>query len=503
MKRNRLLALALLGLAAIAFAPLATWDPRSRAYDPVVGWFFATSDSSPQLIFAIVAGLLLARRQELRAALGAGRAPVLAAACFAPALALHGWAQWVDAPDLLVVAFGLGALGAGLLLGGRPLARLLAAPLAILVFALPLPGALHNLVVYPYQLHTAAFVDVVLRAVGYTVTLQGDLLTVGPRKFEVIETCSGLRSALTLGLLASAWVTWFRCRPVHGALLLASSLPIAFVTNGIRVIVLVLDPRPEVQESHAAQGIVMFVVGTGLLSLVDRLLLRLRRKGSDGPAPAAAVLAAPSSAPLLALGGLLALLASASLALPALRPDAAVQKHRLSLPAKLSGWKVDRGPETGHFLGAVYFAHRSHRVYRWPRTRQQVTAFLGLDAHRLRSRSLLSEKNMVPGHGWEVVERGERWLLPGPVRMERVVAERFGRKELVLFAYEGTRGVGGEVLRSALGLDQPGSPWRRTAPSRFLRLSTAIPPGPGGLAEAEALLRGFHARLPARVRTGR
>ncbi|MEN8160686.1 MAG: exosortase/archaeosortase family protein [Myxococcota bacterium] len=368
------------------------------------------------------------------------------------------------------------------------------------MFALPLPGALHNLVVYPYQLHTAAFVDVALRAVGYTVTLQGDMLTVGPREFEVIETCSGLRSALTLGLLASAWVTWFRCAPAHGAWLLASSLPIAFVTNGIRVIVLVLDPRPEVQESHVAQGLVMFVVGTGLLSLVDRLLLRLRRKPADAAVPAAAAPAAPSPGRLLALGLVLASLASASLALPALRPEATLQKHRLVLPPKLSGWKVDRGAETGHFLGAVYFTHRSHRVYRWPRTRQQVTAFLGLDDHRVRSRGLLSRKNTVPGHGWEVVERGERWLLPGPVRMEAVVAERFGRKELVLFAYDRTRSVGGEVLRSLLALDQPGSPWRRTAPSRLLRLSTPIPPGPDGLAEAEALLRGFHARLPARVR---
>ncbi len=500
MKRNRLLVIALLGLAAVVFARLATWDPRSHAFDAVVGWFFATSDSSPQLVFAIVAALLFLRRDELRGALGRARAPGLAALCLAPAAAVCVWAHWVDAPDLLVVSLGLGALGSGLLLGGRPLARRVAAPLAILVFALPLPGALHNLVVYPYQLHTAAFVDLVLGAVGYTVTLQGDLLTLGQRHFEVIETCSGLRSALTLGLLASAWVTYFRCAPWHGVWLLAASPAIAFLTNGIRVIVLVLDPRPEVQESHVTQGLVMFVVGTGMLSLLDRLLLRLR---PEAPAPDADAARAPAETPwrpLLVLVLLLLPLATASLALPGLRPGFTPMKDPISLPAKLPRWRAAPGPDLGHFLGAVYFTHSSHWVYERPRMRQRVTALLGFDDHHLRSRSLVSEKNAVPGHGFEVAERGERWLEPGPVRMEWVVARKFGTRELVLFRYDGALGVGGEALRAALALDQPGSPWRREEPSRFLRLSTPIPPGPGGIEEAEALLRAFHARLPAEVR---
>jgi exosortase len=500
MKRNRLLAILLLGLTAVAFARLATWDPRSHAYDAVVGWFFSTSDSSPQLIFAIVAGLLLLRRQELRAALGRARAPVLAAGCLVPALAVYLWAQWVDAPDLLVASLGLGALGSGLLLGGRRLGRLLVGPLAILFFALPFPGALHNLVVYPYQLHTAAFVEAVLGAVGYTVTLNGDLLTVGVREFEVIETCSGLRSALTLGLLASAWVTYFRCTPWHGAWLLASSLPIAFLTNGIRVIVLVLDPRPEVQESHVAQGLVMFVVGTGLLSLVDRILLRLMRDGKSTAVETTEPAVSLSPRPLFVLAGILLLAAGASLALPPLRPEWTAMKGRASLPAKLRPWQVESGPEIGHFLGNVYYTHRSHRTYEHPRTRWRVTAFLGFDDHHLRSRSLVSEKTALPGPGWEVAKRGVRWLEPGPVRMESVVAERFADRELILFESTETLGGGAEVLRAALALDQPGSPWRRQVPSRFLRLSTPIPAGPGGVERAEAMLRAFYAGLPAEVR---
>jgi exosortase/archaeosortase family protein len=316
------------------------------------------------------------------------------------------------------------------------------------------------------------------------------------------ETCSGVRSALTLGLLASAWVSYFRCAPRHGALLLASSLPIAFVTNGIRVIVLDLDPRPEVQESHVAQGLVMFVVGTGLLSLVDRLLLRVFRDASPAPSEVSGTPAMLSSRPLWVLAGVLLLGASASLALPSLRPAWPPREGRVSLPKQLHRWKVERGPDLGHFLGNVYFKPRSHRTYERQLPRRRVTAFLGFDDHRLRSHSLVSEKTALPGPGWEELERGVRWLQPGPVRMQWVLAGRFGDQELVLFTYEGTRSVGGEVLRAFLALDQPGSPWRRKEPAAFLRMSTPVPPGPGGVQEAEAVLRAFFARMPPRVRVG-
>jgi len=492
-----------IGLAALAFAPLATWDPSSHAYERVVGWFFATSDSSPQLIMAIVAGLLVARRDALRAALGAERAPLLAGGVGLLALGLHGWGLWADATDLLIPSLGLGGIALGLLLGGRPLARELLAPLAILVFALPLPGALHNLVVYPYQLRTAAFVDALLRAADFTVSRQGDMLKVGAREFEVIETCSGLRSALTLGLLASVWVTWFRCSAWHGALLLASSPLIAFGTNAIRVIVLVLDPRPEVQESHVAQGLVMFVVGTGALSLVDRLLLRLRRHRELVEDAGAASVSPVATGRLRAAALGLVPFAALTLALPGWRPAAVPFAGAVSLPEKLPGWRVAPGPETGHFLGQTWFTHRSHHVYRSRDRRPRVTAFLGLDDHQVRSRSLLSVKNHVPGPSYVILEQGERWLLPGPRRMESFVVQRFGKRELVLTRYEGVGSVAAEILRSALALDQPGSPWRRTEPARFLRLSTPIFPGPDGVREAETRLRAFYARLPGPVRGDR
>jgi hypothetical protein len=270
---------------------------------------------------------------------------------------------------------------------------------------------------------------------------------------------------------------------------------IGYVTNGIRVLILVLDPRPEVQESHVAQGLLMILVGSAGLALVDRVLLRLRPAQPGAAAEAAPALGAPSGLWPVALA--LAAMALATLGLPGLRPAAAELPEPAQLPRELAGWKTRAAEDAGLFLGNVRFTHRSHLDYvrGEGRAEERVTAFLGFDDRRLRIRSVLSEKNAVPGRGWEVEQREPSELEPGPVSVERVVATRFAARELVLYGYRGVGSVLEETLRAALGLDQPGSPFARSGRSRMLRLSTPIDPQPGGEQAAEARLRGLYAEL--------
>jgi hypothetical protein len=124
-----------------------------------------------------------------------------------------------------------------------------------------------------------------------------------------------------------------------------------------------------------------------------------------------------------------------------------------------------------------------------------VWAFLAWDDLQRRSQSLLSEKHALPGLGWDVEERCEVVLEPGGVRMEAVVAHRFGKRALVFHGYQGARSPLGEMLRAVVALDQSASPFARRDGVSLLRLSTYVEPGPDGVRAAESLLRDFSADL--------
>jgi hypothetical protein len=182
-------------------------------------------------------------------------------------------------------------------------------------------------------------------------------------------------------------------------------------------------------------------------------------------------------------------MAIATLRVPALRPAASELPAPTELPRELAGWTVHEGENPGLFLGNVHFTHRSARIYE--RGDGSVSAFLGWDDRRLRIRSLLSEKNAVPGSGWDVEQRRsvEIEVTSPPLRMEQLKARRFAARWLVLHGYRGTGSVLEETLRALLALDQPGSPFARPERARLLRVGTAIGPGPDGLRDAEERLR--------------
>jgi hypothetical protein len=141
----------------------------------------------------------------------------------------------------------------------------------------------------------------------------------------------------------------------------------------------------------------------------------------------------------------------------------------------------------------VHFTQRSNLLYE--RDGQSISAFLGWDDRQLRIRSLLSDKNAIPGSGWVIEQRGQFELQPGEIGMERVLARRFGERSVTLHAYRGTAGVFVETLREALALDRPGSPFARPGRAGVLRVSTLVQPGPEGVREAEERLRGFLTEL--------
>jgi exosortase len=180
--------------------------------------------------------------------------------------------------DLFLTRISLVVVLAGAvwaLSGGRA-ARCMAAPLAFLLIAIPLPALVVNEVTLPLQLAASRVAEVVLQAIAVPVYRDGNLLTLPSGTLQVAEACSGLRSAVSLGAVGVllAWAT----EPTRGrrVLLVALSLPIAVVMNGLRVAATGLyveaNGRPPGADLHAFMGWITFLVAVGMLMALQRLL---------------------------------------------------------------------------------------------------------------------------------------------------------------------------------------------------------------------------------------
>ena len=103
--------------------------------------------------------------------------------------------------------------------------RILAFPIAFLLLMIPLPAIVFNQIAFPLQLVASQMGEGVIALTGVPVLRDGNILHLPSRSLEVVEACSGIRSLISLLMLAivlgySPSVTsagrsplpWRRCR---------------------------------------------------------------------------------------------------------------------------------------------------------------------------------------------------------------------------------------------------------------------------------------------------
>lgn len=146
------------------------------------------------------------------------------------------------------------------------------------LFAMPLPFSVVLALTAPLKEAVSAIAALILSGVGYPVGRSGVVLTVGQYQLLVAEACAGLHSMFILeamGLLYSHLAAHgSRWRTAWLALL---AIPVSFVANVMRVMILVLvtyhfgDAAGQGFVHHFA-GLVLFAVALVLMAMVDFVL---------------------------------------------------------------------------------------------------------------------------------------------------------------------------------------------------------------------------------------
>ena len=177
--------------------------------------------------------------------------------------------------------------GLVLFLAGWTHLRLLAFPLAFLLLMVPLPEIIFNRITFPLQMLASQVGEVVIAASGVPVMREGNVLLLPNRALEVAEACSGIRSLMSLTMLAVALGYFTEKRTWARVLIALAAVPIAVAANALRVAGTGLASywiSPDAAEGffHTFSGWLMFIVALGGLLLFHRLLdLPRRRVGAQ------------------------------------------------------------------------------------------------------------------------------------------------------------------------------------------------------------------------------
>ncbi|HUF64630.1 MAG TPA: exosortase/archaeosortase family protein, partial [Gemmatimonadaceae bacterium] len=152
-------------------------------------------------------------------------------------------------------------------------------PTTLVFLSIPLPVVVLGSLALPLQFQASKIGAALLEWRHVPVYLNGNVMQIPGQTLFVTEACSGLRSLsalIALGvLIGGLWLKY----PVTRALLLALTIPVAVLLNGVRVfltgfLVFFVDPKLGEGFMHLTEGWIIFVVAFAILGAMSWAMLQ-------------------------------------------------------------------------------------------------------------------------------------------------------------------------------------------------------------------------------------
>lgn len=160
--------------------------------------------------------------------------------------------------------------------------RALLFPWTSLFLMIPLPAIVFSQVAFPLQLLASGLAGSVLALLGVPVLREGNVVRLPAMSLEVAQACSGIRSLMSLGALATIYGYFLEPKMPRRILLSAAVVPVAILANALRIVltgflVHYWDPGLAQGFFHAFEGWVIFVLSMGMLLAFHGLVRRIER----------------------------------------------------------------------------------------------------------------------------------------------------------------------------------------------------------------------------------
>ena len=202
--------------------------------------------------------------------------------------ALQGYVGMLGAELFLQrTSFLIALVGLLLVVGGTRLVRVLAFPLLLLPFMIPIPSVIYNQITFPLQLFASQVAEFSLGLMGIPVLRDGNILELASQKLSVVEACSGIRSLLSLSFLSLVYAYFFDKKVWMRWVLLAATIPVAILANSGRVTItgVLSEINPQLAQGffHSLEGWIIFLIALIMLGGVHALINRFAGKDPVEP----------------------------------------------------------------------------------------------------------------------------------------------------------------------------------------------------------------------------
>ena len=199
------------------------------------------------------------------------------------AVMLLGLAAYVLGRSQSIALLELGSLlpvllGLALVLVGPAIARRYWFAFFLLLFAVPLPASIVDVITQPMKLAASWGAEHLMFALGYPVARAGVILQIGPYQLMVADACAGLNSLFTLEALGLLYMNVVRHESVFRNIALAILIvPISYCSTVIRILILALltyHLGDDVGQGfmHEFSGMALFLTALMLIVVVYGLL---------------------------------------------------------------------------------------------------------------------------------------------------------------------------------------------------------------------------------------
>jgi exosortase D (VPLPA-CTERM-specific) len=338
---------------------------------------------------------------------------------------------------------------------GARVFRVLAVPMLILAFMIPLPQFVFYNLSAKLQLLSSELGVWFMRLFGISVYVEGNVIDLGGYKLQVAEACDGLRYLFPLMTLGFLMAHFYKGALWKRTVLFLSSVPITIVMNSWRIGTIGLMVEHwgiGMAEGflHEFQGWMVFMLSAALLLGEIVLLNRIGHEagtwrqlfGVEFPAPTprgAASRKRPLPPTFLAAAGVLLAFVVIAVTLPRPAEIVPARVSFVEFPMHIDSWAGRRSSLEGVYLDQLKLD--DYLLADYADDGRQVNLYMSYYNSQRKGDAVHSPRACLPGGGWELREFGQREiptvLINGqPLRINRTLIELGNQRQLVYYWFQ-------------------------------------------------------------------